>query len=293
MNPNVPTLRRSLRLAAVLTASTGAVAAAQPAPAPPPAAPGSALAPAPTGPTAPPAAPTSPESATAPTLTTPTTPPTPATPPTPGGEVPLLPPPPVYQAELPPGPPAAAPPPSLPMRHAPRNFALSVGWAYTPSNSLPLTPVQVPMLTPQGVNVDARLGWQVGGYQSGWNSYVGFIASFFYYVGSGTGVSDSLGLDYGIFVKHVLFPGRRVRLFVGYGLGAVQVWVKDVGGRGIGHMTRLAAGLDTRVSDNLHVSFEFAYKFNILPSFATDAAVEPRSYDFHSLSLLGGLWFGK
>lgn len=291
MNLNVPTLRRGLRLAAVLAASTGAVAAAQPAPAPPPAAPGAAIAPAPTSPTAPPpAAPTSPDSLPAAPAPAPAT----TIAPSPTGEVPLLPPPPVYQAELPPGPPpATTPPPSLPMRHAPRNFALSVGWTYTPSSSLPLTSVQVPMLTPQGVNVDARLGWQVGGYQSGWNSYVGFLASFFYYVGSGTGVSDSLGLDYGIFVKHVLFPGRRVRLFVGYGLGAVQVWVKDVGGRGIGHMTRLAAGLDTRLSENVHVSFEFAYKFNILPSFATDAATEPRSYDFHSLSLLGGLWFGK
>jgi hypothetical protein len=284
VNLNVPTLR--LGLAAVLTASTGAVAAAQPAPAPPPAAPGAVSAPVATSPPAPaavppPAAPTGPDSPTAPA-------------PPPAGDVPPLPPPPVYQAELPPVPPAApVPPVTLPMRHAPRNFALSVGWTYTPSNSLPLTSIQVPMLTPQGVNVDARLGWQVGGYQSGWNSYVGFLASFFYYAGGGTGVSDSLGLDYGIFVKHVLFPGRRVRLFVGYGLGAVQVWVKDVGGRGIGHMTRLAAGLDTRITENVHVSFEFAYKFNILPSFATDAAVEPRSYDFHSLSLLGGLWFGK
>lgn len=214
----------------------------------------------------------------------------PPPPPPPAGEVPLLPPPPVFDqtALSPPRPPS---PPPITMRTAPRVFMLSVGWSYMPATYLPLSSVPIAVLTPQGVSTEARLGWQVGGYQSGWNSYVGFRSSFSYYVG-GDGARNTYAFDYGIFVKHMLFPGRRVRFHVGYGLGAVQAWVTEVGGRGIGHSTRLSAGLDTRISERVHVTTEFAYKYNVIGSFATEG-MEPTSNDFHSISLLAGIWFGR
>jgi hypothetical protein len=165
-----------------------------------------------------------------------------------------------------------------------------VGWTYTPSNSLPLS-TAASVLTPMGVDIDGRFGWQVGGIGSGWPAWVGFMAGFFYYVGN-QGISDSFGIDYGIFAKHSLFPGPRIRLFVGYGLGVAQVWVKDLDGRGIGHVTRLSAGMDTKISEKVHFTVEFAYKFVMLPSFAT-ATSPAANYDFQSLNVLGGLWFGR
>jgi hypothetical protein len=185
---------------------------------------------------------------------------------------------------------APAPPPAVGIRHVPRAGSITVGWTYTPSNNLPLTSY-TNVYTPSGVDIDGRFGWQVGGLSSGWPAWIGFMGGFFYYVGD-QGISDSYGVDYGLFVKHVLFPGQRMRLFVSYGLGVAQVWVKDVGGRGIGHVTRLSAGLDTRLTDKVHLTFEVAYKFIMLPSFAigtTDAA----NYNFQALNLLAGLWFGR
>ena len=93
-----------------------------------------------------------------------------------------------------------------------------------------------------------------------------------------------------LFAKHTIFPGRRFRPFLAYGLGAIQVWVRELGGRGIGHVTRLSLGLDTKLSERVALEFDLSYQFNILPSFAIEGA-EPRSFDFHSLSLTTGIWY--
>lgn len=207
---------------------------------------------------------------------------------------PSLPPPPLYPGPSAPGsvPPAPAPPvkPPAPRKHVPRAGGITIGWTYTPSNNLPLSTL-TNVYTPSGVDVDARFGWQIGGIEAGWPSWIGFMAGFFYYVGD-SAVSDSLGLDYGIFLKHGLFPGRRVRLFISYGLGAAQVWVKGLDGHGIGHVTRLSAGFDTRLSTHVHLTVEFAYKFIMLPYFATSGSAPP-DYSFQSVNLLAGLWFGR
>lgn len=203
-------------------------------------------------------------------------------------------------AQSPRGPSSLPPPSAPPMKHVPRAFGLAAGWAYTPSNSLPLSPAGYPALTPMGVSIDARFGWQVSGLQRGWPVWVGFMSSFFYY-SAGNNLNDALGLDYGIFVKHALFPGPRVRLFLAYGLGAAQVWVRNVGGRGIGHVTRLSAGIDVHLRRSVHLSLEFAYKFVNLPSFAVSAGADPArpaesdppDYGFQSLNLLAGVWFGR
>lgn len=297
-----------LRLAGPASAQPPAVPAPAPVVAPAPApAPGQAVAPvappapvaaqpidataAPVGPVGP-GAPTAPVDAAQP----PSLPPPPAL--TPSGQIveqPVPAPAPEGPAAQSPRGPSSLPPPSAPpMKHVPRAFGLAAGWAYTPSNSLPLSPAGYPALTPMGVSIDARFGWQVSGLQRGWPVWVGFMSSFFYY-SAGNNLNDALGLDYGIFVKHALFPGPRVRLFLAYGLGAAQVWVRNVGGRGIGHVTRLSAGIDVHLRRSVHLSLEFAYKFVNLPSFAVDQPAEsdPPDYGFQSLNLLAGVWFGR
>lgn len=205
---------------------------------------------------------------------------------------PSLPPPPVYPSppSSPPEPAAAPPPPAISYA-APRAISLTAGWSYTPVNSLPLSS-QTSVQTPQGINIDAGLLWQVRGFDGiRWPAWVGFMAGFFYYFGQ-TGISDSLGLDYGIFVKHALFPGRRTRLFAGYGLGAAQVWIRDIEGNGVGHYTRLSLGVDTQLWRWLHMTVEFSYRFFNLPTFKL-AAEDNGGYSFHALSLLAGFWFGR
>jgi hypothetical protein len=209
---------------------------------------------------------------------------------------PALPPPPVYadpavSPSAPPVPPSApVPAAEPPLRRAPLGGGLTIGWTYTPSNNLPLS-TMTNVYTPSGIDLDARFGWQIAGLHGGWPSWVGFMAGFFYYVGD-QGISDSLGIDYGIFLKHVLFPGERMRLFIGYGLGAAQVWVKGLGGHGIGHDTRLSAGVEIKLSPKVNLTFEFAYKFIMLSSFAIGTA-DAASNNFQALNLLAGLWFGR
>ncbi len=200
---------------------------------------------------------------------------------------------PLSAPQMNPLPPQAASPPVGTMRHAPRVGAISIGWMYSPISYLPLSADNGGgRFQTQGVRVDGKFGWQVGGFTSRYSSYVGFMAGFYYNVGR-NGAADSLGIDYGIFAKHMISPGQRVRGFLSYGLGATQVWVKEIEGRGIGHVTRLSGGVDVKLSEKIQFELELAYQFNILASFATAQDQTARSYDFHALNLTAGLWFGK
>ena len=189
-------------------------------------------------------------------------------------------------------PPAAPVPPAPAMRHAPRVGSIALGWTYSPISYLPLSADIVGgRYHTQGLRVDGKFGWQVGGFTSGFSSYVGFMAGFYYFFGGS--VADSLGLDYGIFAKHVIVPGQRVRGFLSYGLGATQVWVRQLEGRGIGHVTRLSGGVDVKLKEQLRLELEVAYQFNILATFASAQDQPSRSYDFHTVNMTVGLWFGK
>ena len=192
---------------------------------------------------------------------------------------------------LPPPPPIR---PILISKAVPRAMFLTVGWTYTPSNSLPInsTPGDMKPQTLNGINIDGALLWQVRGFDGiSWPAWIGFMPSFYYYFGD-AGQRDFLGMGYGIYVKHALWPRERYRLFFAYGLGATQTWVRGLDSRGIGHLTRLAVGMDVHLRKWLQLTFEFSYRFYNLPMLKvneTDAA----GYDFHSLNLQAGLWFGR
>lgn len=189
---------------------------------------------------------------------------------------------------LPPPPPLT---PTLISKAVPRALFLTVGWTYTPTNTLPLSSETRPQTT-QGLTIDGGLLWQVRGFDGvSWPAWIGFMPSFFYYFGD-QGQRDFLGLGYGIYVKHALWPGPRVRLFIAYGLGAAQVWVRGVDNRAAGHLTRLAVGADVRLKSWLQLTFEFSYRFHMLPTLKLEGS-DNQGFDFHSLNLQAGLWFGR
>ena len=179
-----------------------------------------------------------------------------------------------------------------PLSRAPRVGSIAAGYTYAPLAYLPLSEnSEGHRYQVQGLRIDGKFGWQVGGFQSNYPSYVGFMSGFFYLFGGA--VSDSVGIDYGLFAKHVITPGPKVRCFLAYGLGATQVWVRGLDGRGIGHVTRLSAGVDVALGPRLSAEIEFAYQFNILPNFAGPSGQPPATHDFHALALTAGLWFGR
>lgn len=172
---------------------------------------------------------------------------------------------------------------------APRLYALTLGYAFTPKNDLPLA-TDDGTHRPMGLAVEARYGWQVGGLDGSRPSWVGFQTSFFAHTRGAP--RTSLGFDYGIFARHALLARASVRPFLAYGLGASQVFVRGVSGRGISHLTALSAGVDVATGGAVHVTIELAYRFVILPSFATE--IEPaHRYDFHALRLVAGVVFGR
>jgi hypothetical protein len=174
-------------------------------------------------------------------------------------------------------------------RHAPRAYSLTLGYAYTPKNALPLSAIE-DTYRPMGLAVELRYGWQVGGLDGSAPAWIGFGTSFFAHTRGSP--RTSLGVDYGLFVRHAVFPGPRVRAFFGYGLGAAQVFVRGVDGRGIGHLTALSLGVDVRVAEERHVTLELSYRFVILPSFET-ATSRPDRYDFHAIRLSAGIFLGR
>ena len=182
------------------------------------------------------------------------------------------------------------PAPAAPMDRVPRLYSLTAGYAFTPKNDLPLA-ASDETFRPMGLAVEGRYGWQVSGL-SGQRApaWLGISTSFFAHTRGAP--RTSLGVDYGLFVRHALFPGPRVRGFFAYGLGASQNFVRNVGGRGIGHMTALSLGVDIRLHGDLHATVELAYRFIIVPSFETELD-RARRYDFHALRLVAGVLFGR
>lgn len=173
--------------------------------------------------------------------------------------------------------------------HAPRVFALHVGSSYAFRNRLPLTS-DGRETHPYGVTLGGRFGWQVGGL-AGLRapSFIGFETDVLFQ--SASDARQSYAFLYGLFVKHALSRKLRMRPYFTYGLGAAQVWVKDVDGRGIGHATRLGFGVDVPLSDLRQLAIALAYQGVLMPRFADGDGA--KSTSFHSLVLTLGLWFGQ
>jgi hypothetical protein len=172
------------------------------------------------------------------------------------------------------------------MDRVPRIIGLSVGWGWNTVNKLPVAK-DGSKTQPHGLSIFSDFLWQVGGLGGGWPSWLGFMAGFLYFPGSELR-RDAFALEYGILVRHGLFPGHVLRPFASYGLGATQAWVTGVDSRGIGHLTRLSLGTDIVLSPSFTLSVEAAYKIINMPTFATTPGVIPGPYDFHTLSVLAG-----
>jgi hypothetical protein len=187
----------------------------------------------------------------------------------------------------------AEPPPAVVERasdHAPRTYGVTVAGSYAFRSRLPLSQ-RGSTQRPWGLQLGARFGWQVGGLVSGRPSTVGFETDFALQPGNND-YRASYALLYGVFAKHALTRNPRVRPYFCYGLGAAQVWVAHVEGRGIGHATRLGFGLDLRAADRRHLTFALTYQGVILPSFALDGA-PARDTSFHAAVLSAGFWHGN
>ncbi len=186
--------------------------------------------------------------------------------------------------------PGGAVPAATPTRadRAPRAYGFTLGGSYAFVNRLPLTENGHARHL-AGVLIGARFGWQVRGLAGGAPATVGFETDFLFQPARET--RDSYGLIYGVFAKHSFSSRLRVRPYFSYGLGAAQVWVTQVGGRGIGHATRIAFGVDTRLDERLHLSLAATYQGIMMPNFAL-ADVPARDTSFHSCVLSIGVWFG-
>jgi hypothetical protein len=173
---------------------------------------------------------------------------------------------------------------------APRAYGLTLGGSYVFLNRLPLREKAGGEVRPGGVQLAARFGWQVRGLHGGAPATVGFESDFLFQPAGRA--RDSYALIYGVFAKHSFSSQLRVRPFFSYGLGAAQVWVTEVGGRGIGHATRLAFGVDVRVRERWQISVALTYQGILMPRFALDDG-HARDTSFHGCVLSSGVWFGS
>lgn len=185
----------------------------------------------------------------------------------------------------------AAQPPVIVLPHVPRLLGVAVGWGWNAVDKLPVS-LDGSKQQPHGLSVFTDFLWQVGGIGSGWPSWIGFMAGFLYFPGSEGVRRDSYVLEYGVLVKHGLFPGHLFRPFLSYGLGATQAWVTGVKSRGIGHLTRLSFGTDIILTKVVSLSLELGYKLMMMPTFETTPNTIPGPYDFHTCTALAGVQFG-
>ena len=183
----------------------------------------------------------------------------------------------------------ASPTPAPAADHAPRVYGLSVGASYLFSSRLPLSENgREPHMF--GVQLGTRLGWQVRGLTGGDPASVGFELDFL--AQPSAQVRDSYAMIYGVFAKHAFLSRLRAHPFISYGLGAAQVWVSEVDGRGIGHATRLTFGVDSGLRERLQLSVALSYQGIFMPNFGIEGR-PARNTNFHGCVLATGIWFGR
>jgi hypothetical protein len=196
---------------------------------------------------------------------------------------------PTVLAEPPEGAAAEAARPSARSDRVPRAYGVTLGGAYAFRSRLPLGQGDGAQ-HPRGLLLSGGLGWQVRGLAGGAPATIGFETNFLYQ--PARDARTSYGVIYGVFAKHSFLPQLRVRPYFAYGLGAGQMWISDVEGRGIGHATRISLGVDTRLRQQLHWTLALTYQGLIMPRF-TLGSDGVSNTSFHSLVLSTGLWFGQ
>ncbi len=167
----------------------------------------------------------------------------------------------------------------------PKSASLHIGWLYSYDNGLPNGYDATATSRPQAGEVMAGYLWQVGGLKDGWPSWIGFYLGWAEFPEQRLSVRTGV-LEYGLRVKHALFPGARSRPFLTYGLGTTQVWVDGFDGRDITHQTRVGVGVDISMGESLQFTCEIEWRTQILPtmggqdwSFSTVAITSGFSYD--------------
>ncbi len=184
--------------------------------------------------------------------------------------------------------------------HAPRTWGVSLGSAYVFHNRLPMRESASDAPNAGGL-LGLRCGWQVAGLTGGSPTTIGIETDFM--VQGARGARMSYALVYGLFVRHSFWGSQRIadgangshqrfRPFFSYGLGAAQIWVRQVDGRGIGHATRLGLGLDVWLAERRYLTLTATYQMIMMPDFAL-ADAPPKNTSFHAGVVSIGLWFGN
>jgi len=89
-------------------------------------------------------------------------------------------------------------------------------------------------------------------------------------------------LEYGIRVRHGYRITDSVRPFFTYCLGATQVWIDGVAGRGITHQTRTGLGVDLKVARRMRLLVAMEWMRQSLPDLGSEA---DRSFSGLTLNL--------
>ena len=171
------------------------------------------------------------------------------------------------------------------LNKTPKKIGLSLGWAYTYLDEVPNGKSRN-----QGLSFFSPYLWQTGGLHTGWSSWIGLLTGVDFFPDS---LKDkhTLTLKYGVLIKHEVFPSFKISPFLSYGLGAMQVWVNQVRGRGISHYTRLSIGVDLAIYKSKDLSLEVVWSQQDIPRLQTDSSRDPTNLGFQSINMLVGVTF--
>jgi hypothetical protein len=180
---------------------------------------------------------------------------------------------------------------ATPNGHVPRAYGATLGTTYAFRDRLPTRRAQ-----PWGAQLGARFGWQVSGLDGGAPGVVGVEMDVLIRpAGEAQAARDSYAILYGFFMKHSFFNQLALRPFLSYGLGAAQIWVREVDGRGIGHATRLGVGVERRLAEQLRLSIALTYQGVLMPRFLLggEAGATAKNTSVHAGLLTLGIWHGN
>ncbi|MCO4763184.1 MAG: hypothetical protein KC502_16825 [Myxococcales bacterium] len=171
----------------------------------------------------------------------------------------------------------------------PKVYVLSLGAVPVYKSALPQ---QVGEDTPLdgtqfGGEVVGEFLWQVSGFRGKIPSWIGFYLGWLH-VPATASVRQTGVLQYGLRIRHAYRASERVRPFWTYCLGATQVWVNGVPGRGITHQTRGGLGVDIQLVSRLRLMLSLEWLRQTLPTIGAE-----KDQSFSAVSLGVGLLFER